>query len=278
MKIGIFAKTFAEATPLEVLTKAGRAGYEVVQYNMACSGLGPLPLAVKQMDAEAVRAASAETCIAIAAVSATYNMIHPDRSERERGRRSFEAIASSARCMGTRLLTVCTGSCDAHDQWRPHPDNSSVAAWEEMCGEFRLLLTIAEKYDVNIGVEPELANVVNSAERARRLIDALGSDRLRIVFDPANLFEVESLERRKALIEDAIYLLQDRISLAHAKDRRENGQFAIAGTGVLDYSHYLATLQRYGFDGALIAHGLAAKDAEGVAGFLHKLTGVETHA
>lgn len=277
MKLGIFAKTFEGATPLPVLSSARSAGYDAVQYNMACSGLGSLPLSISEEAGEAVYAAAVETGVAIASVSATYNMIHPGLAERERGRRSFEAIAGSAHRMGTALLTVCTGSRDANDQWRHHPDNQGIAAWRELCNELSLLLAIAEKHDVVIGIEPELANVVSSAARARELIDTFQSIRIRIVLDPANLFEIESPERQKYLIEDAISLLEDSIALAHAKDRRADGRFATAGKGVLDFSHYLAVLGRSGFSGALIAHGLAADEAAEVAIFLRaELGAVDT--
>jgi sugar phosphate isomerase/epimerase len=279
MKLGIFARTFAGSTPLEVLTAARRAGYQAVQYNMACSGLSPLPLEISDETAAAVHLASVKTGVAIAALSATYNMIDPSLSKREEGRRSFAAIAASAHRMGARLLTVCTGSRDPHDQWRYHPDNSGAEAWRQMCKEFELLLVIAERYDVMLGVEPELANVVNSAQRARELIDAFDNERIRIVFDAANLFEIESPERRKMLVERAVALLGDRISLAHAKDRLADGRFATAGTGVLDYHHFLGALQRAGFDGPLITHGLTANEADRVAGFLKaELAAIEISA
>jgi sugar phosphate isomerase/epimerase len=268
MKLGIFAKTFAGDTPLTVLLQARAAGYESVQYNMACSGLSSLPLEVSEEAAEAIAAAGAETGVAIAAVSATYNMVHPDLVEREKGRRSFAAIAAAAGRMGTRLLTLCTGSRDPDNQWRYHPDNASPAAWEQMCSEFRLLLVVADKRDILLGVEPELANVISSAQRARELIDTFSNDRIRIVFDPANLFEVETPERQKILIEEALDLLGGSIALAHAKDRLSDGSFATAGAGVLDYSHYLTALERSGFRGDLITHGLGPGEAKGVAAFL----------
>ncbi len=268
MKLGVFAKTFEGASPEAVLASAGRAGYETVQYNMACSGLGPLPLTTTGDIADAVYAAAMATGVRIEAVSATYNMIHPDPGERERGRGSFAAIAAVAHRMGTRLLTVCTGTRDAHDQWRCHPANSGSAAWDEMCKEFGILLEIADEHDVLIGVEPELANVVNSAERARELLDTFGNRRIRIVFDAANLFDVADSKTQKALIENAADLLGDSIALAHAKDRLADGRFAPAGTGVLDYRHYLAVLKKSGFRGSLIAHGMASGQAEGVALFL----------
>lgn len=271
MKLGIFAKTFAGDTPLEVLRATADAGYVSVQYNMACSGIGALPETVEPAVEDAVLEASRQTGVEIAAVSATYNMIHPVPSVREAGRRSFGAIAASAHRMGTRLLTVCTGSADAQDQWRYHPDNSTEAAWLEMCREFEQLIEIADHYNVLIGVEPELANVISSARRARKLMDEMASSHIRIVLDPANLFEQETPEKRKAIIEKAVQLLADRLEMAHAKDRNPDGSFATAGKGVIDFRHFIATLRSVGFDGSVVAHGLEASEAVGIARFLQAI-------
>ena len=268
MKIGIFAKTFAGTSALAVLDAARAAGFAAAQYNMACSGLDALPVAIDGASAQAVRAAAKATGVGIAAVSATYNMIHPDLAERGKGRRAFAAIAASARAMGTRLVTICTGSRDARDQWRRHPDNAGGEAWRDMLAEFERLLVVAERCDIDIGVEPELVNVVNSADLARALIDEMRSERIKIVLDPANLFEVAAASERAALVEHAVDALSGHIALAHAKDRYADGRFAAAGQGVIDFAHFLTTLHRAGFDGAVVAHGLSADAAPGVARFL----------
>ena len=268
MRVGIFAKTFPGETPGDVMRAARDAGYSSVQYNFACSGLGALPTAISSEAVIAISAASKETGVDVAAVSATYNMIHPDGALRDKGRRSFEAIAAIARTIGAPLLTVCTGSRNAADQWSGHPANHSPEAWLDMIDEFRRLIAIADDYDVLIGVEPELANVVNSADQARRLMDNLENERIRIVFDPANLFETEDDQRRGEIIDKAIDLLGDRIAIAHAKDRNPDGSFATAGKGTIDYPRYLASLRAAGFTGDLITHGLSASEAAGVATFL----------
>ncbi len=277
MRAGIFAKTFAGTTPDVVLAAARDAGYASVQYNFACSGLGPLPEVIPDAVVAAIRDASAKTGVAIAAISATYNMIHPDIGTRDAGRRSFAEIASVAHRAGSNLLTVCTGSRDAADQWRDHPDNQGTEAWQDMIAEFGHLLAIAERHDVFVGVEPELANVINSAAQARRLIDTMASERIRIVLDPANLFEHEDTDTRDRIIDEAIDLLKDSIAIAHAKDRHPDGSFATAGKGVIDYPRYVAALKRAGFDGDVITHGLSAAEAPGVAAFLAPLFAPEGH-
>ncbi len=270
MKLGIFAKTFDALDAQTALTRAREAGYEAVQYNMACSGIASLPTEISGEVARAVGRAMEDTGVGIAAVSATYNMIHPNPAERERGRRSFRTIAAAAHRMGTDLITLCTGTRDPADAWRFHPDNADAAAWGDLCKEFELLLPIAEQFDVALGVEPELANVVSSAQKARQLLDTFKTERIRIVFDAANLLETASAGEQRLIIESAAGLLAESIALAHAKDRRADGGFVAAGKGVLDYRHYLGVLRKSGFDGCLIAHGLDATEAHGVASFLRR--------
>ncbi|WP_037279447.1 sugar phosphate isomerase/epimerase family protein [Rubellimicrobium mesophilum] len=268
MRLGVFAKTFAGETPGEVLSAAKAAGFDCVQYNMACSGLGALPRVVPAEAVEAVRAATEATGIGIAAVSATYNMIHPDPSVRATGRAAFEAIAGAARGMGTGIVTVCTGSLDAEDQWRSHPENGSGEAWEDFLAEMRLLLPVAERSGVVIGVEPEMANVVSSAARAREMLDAFPGAPIGIVLDPANLFEDLGGFRDGAVVDEAVEMLADRIVMAHAKDRDPGRRFVAAGSGVVDFGRFLGGLRRAGFDGAVVTHGLSAGEAPGVARFL----------
>ena len=186
-RLGIFAKTFFGAVPVRVLSAARAAGFNTVQYNLACSGLGALPEAVSDDTAAEIARVSQQTGVALAAVSATYNMIHPDLAMRQAGRRSFAAIAAQAHFMGTDLLTLCSGSCDAQDQWRHHPDNNSAESWRVMISEFEKLIAIAEAQDIYLGVEPELANVVSSAAKARQLIDEMKSPRIRIAVSYTHL-------------------------------------------------------------------------------------------
>lgn len=268
MRLGIFAKSFAGNQPGAVMAATRAAGYGVVQYNMACSSLPSMPEAIPEGVAEAVQTAARDHDLEIAAVSATYNMIHPDPARRWRGHDSLEVIAGAAHRMGTRLLTLCTGTRDPDDQWRAHPDNASPQAWRDLITSLETALDIAERHDIDLGIEPELGNVIASAAKARSLIDEMASPRLKIILDPANLFETAAPAEQRRLISEAVDLLADRIVMAHAKDRDTAGGFATAGKGVLDYDHYLACLVRIGFDGPLVTHGLAADEAAEVAAFL----------
>ncbi|MBY5402936.1 sugar phosphate isomerase/epimerase [Rhizobium laguerreae] len=268
MKLGIFAKTFEGTEPLTVLNSVAGAGFTCAQYNMACSGLLSMPEIITEAQARAVGEAARSSGVEIVAVSGTFNMIHPDPAMREAGLRRLATLAEGCAGMSTALITLCTGTRDPIDQWKAHADNDTPEAWRDLLEAMGAAIEIAERYDVNLGIEPELANVVNSAEKAHRLIAALKSPRIKIVLDPANLFEVATLDKQRSIVSSSIDLLADRIVMAHAKDRNPDGSFATAGKGVLDYAHYLGRLKAIGFNGSLVTHGLSASEATGAATFL----------
>lgn len=268
MKLGIFAKTFEGMQPSVVLDATAVAGFAAAQYNMACSGLAAMPDVIDEAQALAVTEAARKAGVEISAVSGTYNMIHPDRAVREAGHRRLAVLAQRSHAMSTRLITLCTGTRDPQDQWKEHPDNDTPEAWRDLLEAMSTAVEIADRHDVELGIEPELANVINSAKKARRLIDEMQSPRIRIVLDPANLFETATLAEQRDIVSASIDLLADRIVMAHAKDRNPDGSFATAGKGVLDYDHYLGRLKAIGFEDSLITHGLGADEAEGVARFL----------
>jgi sugar phosphate isomerase/epimerase len=275
-RLGIFAKTFPGVTAEAVLAAARDAGYGCVQFNLACCGLPPMPDALPPGTAAAIQAASTETGVAIAALSGTYNMIHPDPAVRARGLRRLALLLSEARAMGTSLVTLCTGTRDPEDQWRRHPDNDTPGAWADVVTEMEKAAALAERFEVDLGIEPEHANVVSTAERAARLLREVPSKRLRIVLDPANLIEDAAVEPRpggtrrvqQAVFAEACDLLADRIAMAHAKDRDAAGEVVAAGTGIIDFDAFFAHLAQAGFAGPVVTHGLAAADAASVARFL----------
>jgi sugar phosphate isomerase/epimerase len=270
MRLGIFAKTFDGAEPGIVLAAVSAAGFSAAQYNMACSGLASMPGAIPSDVTSAVKSSATTHGVKIVALSGTYNMVHPDLGMRECGHRRLEALAAAASALPTRLITLCTGTRDAEDQWRAHPDNNTPGAWTDLLTSMETAVAIADRHNVDLGIEPELANVVNSAAKARLLIEEIASPRLKIVLDPANLFEAETIDRQRDIVSAAIELLADRIVMGHAKDRTATGVFATAGKGVLDYPHYLARLKAVGFDGSLMTHGLKAYEASEVAAFLRR--------
>lgn len=273
MQVGIFAKTFSGNNATDVLNAVRAAGYGCTQFNMACVGLPTMPDAIPDTIVSAIGDAGKESGVILSALSATYNMIHPDRAERDTGMRRLAVVADAARALRIPLVTLCTGTRDPHDQWRHHPDNAQPEAWADLTLEMERALAIAEAAGVDLGIEPEQANVVTSVREAVRLIERLGSPRLRIVLDPANLFERATRDEARKIVADAVDLAGGAIAMAHAKDRDAEGRFVAAGEGVVDFPDFVARLRAVGFNGPLVTHGLTAAQAPGVAAFLTGLVG-----
>jgi sugar phosphate isomerase/epimerase len=123
---------------------------------------------------------------------------------------------------------------------------------------------------VILAFEPEVNNVVDSAQKARRLMDEVGSPHLKVTMDAANIFHAGDLARMSEVLDEAFALIGRDIVLAHAKDLSHDGDAGheAAGHGKLDYDRYLSLLHVYGFRGPLLLHGLSEAQIPGCVAFL----------
>ena len=273
MQLGIFAKVFQGGDVDAVLDAVVEHGFEVVHFNMACAGLESMPEEISEEVASKVRNSLVNHRLAWCGLSATFNTTHPGRTEREKGIRRFKALAGKARYMGTDFLSLCTGTRNTRSMWKHHPENGTEEAWGDLVETMALLLEIAGEFDLRLGIEPEINNVVDSPERALRLLNELDSPRLRVIMDPANIFRFEDIPRMNGVLKNAFGLLGPYISIAHAKDVIcENPlRYGAAGTGVLDYSLYIELLRESGYAGPLVLHSLSEQEVPASRKYLKSL-------
>ncbi|MBI2927334.1 MAG: sugar phosphate isomerase/epimerase [Verrucomicrobia bacterium] len=270
MHLGIFAKTFARPTLAETLNAVAAHGLRCVQFNFACAGLPSMPDRIDPALADVIRREFDARRITMAAVSGTFNMIHPDPQHRRNGLRRLRGIASVCARLGASVITLCTGTRDPQDMWQHHPDNATPAAWRDLRATMTEALAAAAEFNVTLAVEPEVNNIVASARHARRLLDELNSPHLKIIMDAANLLRPDDLPRQRAIVDEAFDLLGRDLVLAHAKEisaAGHPGDLAL-GTGVLDWPHVLSALRRAGFAGPLIMHGFSEAAAPASVAFL----------
>ena len=270
MEIGIFAKTYARPSLADTLDAVLASGLRVVQFNMACAGLPSRPDTIPPERAASIRRELVARDMRMAAVSGTFNVIHPDHAARALGMRRLRTLAAACYAMGTSVITLSTGTRDPQDMWRAHPQNASAAAWQELLDAMRQIAAIGAEFGVTMAFEPEVSNVVDSARKARRLLDELGSPHVKVVMDGANLFHAGELPEMASILDEAFALLGADIALAHAKDLSHDGEAGheAAGQGLLDYPRYLYLLARSGYAGSLILHGLAEAQVTGCVRFL----------
>jgi sugar phosphate isomerase/epimerase len=270
MLLGIFAKTFVRPTVEGVIDAVRAHVLSCVQFNMACAGLPSMPERIDAAVCNRIRRAAAVRGVTLAAVSGTFNMIDPDPEKRRAGLKRLRVLVGACKQLGAPVVTLCTGTRDPEDMWRRHPDNDGEAAWHDLLDSMRIAVGAAEEAGVTLAFEPEVANVVDTARKGRRLLDEIGSPRLKVVMDGANLFHAGDLARMRDVLDEAFTLLGPDIALAHAKDLTHDGEagHAAAGTGRLDYDHYLALLRSAGYAGPLILHGLNEEQVAASVAFL----------
>ncbi|MEM8900363.1 MAG: sugar phosphate isomerase/epimerase [Bacteroidota bacterium] len=169
-KLGLFSKMFSGESPNTILEKVCTHGFHQLHINWELMGHSPLPYYIQEEEVAALQRSLSERNMKVASISCTYNMIHPHRKELIAGRKGVEAAASVAYLLGKPLLSLCTGTLNTDDKWASHPENFSEKAWEAFCRELDILLEIAEKYEVRLGIEPEYTNVIHNTEKALKLL------------------------------------------------------------------------------------------------------------
>jgi sugar phosphate isomerase/epimerase len=269
MKIGIFAKTFCRPTIDELFQAIASCRIYSVQFNMSCAGLDTFPEDVSPELIQRITEAAEQAAIELSALSGTFNMAHPDPAVRRGGFKKFAILCEVAARLRVPVVTLCTGSRDAANMWKWHPDNDSKEAWNDMVRAIEAALIAAEKNNLILAFEPESENVTNSSSRGRKLLDELRNPRLRIVIDPANL--ISPKRNQKEVLDEAFTLLGDAIVIAHAKDRNNDFKACAAGKGILDFEYYLQGLKKIGFTGPLIMHGLEEEDVAFSRDFLQRI-------
>lgn len=270
MQIGIMSGTFSRSTLEEELDAVANQGLSCMQFDLSSAGIYPVPDHVDEEVCDRIHNEMNARKLTMVAVNGMYNMIHPDLEQRREGLRKISALASVCTRLGTSVIALCTGTRNPRMMWLPHPDNDSPEAWKDLVASMKQVLQIAEEYEITLAFEPEVANVVDSAKKARRLIDELGSPRLKVIMDGANIFHTGELPRMGEILDEALDLLGEDIVFAHAKDLDHDGDAGhlAAGKGLLDYSQYLSLLSDLGFDVPLILHGLNETQVDECVAFL----------
>jgi sugar phosphate isomerase/epimerase len=278
MRPAIFAKTFARASVSECLQAVHDAGLTAAQFNLAVAGLPTIPVEeVPDAVVAQIRAAAEESGVTLSAISGTFNAAHPDPAVRADFVRRFPLLCRAAQRLGVPIITLSSGSRDADDLWRWHPDNSTPTAWQDSRDTLGRIAAIAADHGLIAAVEPEHSNVVSTAALGVRMREQVGSPALEFVYDAANLLDTalfgadvyddaafdgaafdDAAARRQ--ISSDIAALAPNIALAHAKELAAGREQAPAGRGWLPWRHIVEELHVHGYQGAFVIHGLAEAD------------------
>lgn len=259
IRVGIFARTFNGPNLDAVLDAVVRHGVDVVQFNLSCAGLATVPETLEPDECDQIRAAFSTRRLEMVAISGTYNTVDADRSRRESMTIRAIQLIRSAPKLGTHMVTLCSGSRDPLDMWRAHEDNNSAESWRDLLQTLEQLLPVAEASGVTLGIEPEGGNVINSAKKARKLLDDIRSPAVRIILDGANLWNHFSPISLEDTLREAFELIGAEVALVHAKEIRTaaHGTLNSIGSGRMNWNMYFDLIKSIRFNGPIVIHNVA---------------------
>lgn len=269
MKPGIMSRSFSSPTLDEELDAVVAHGITCMQFDLSSAGIPSLPDQIDDAVCSKIHQAFKTRDLTMVGVNAFFNMIHPDPQHRETGLKNLDVLAAACEKLGTSVIALATGS--RHKvMWFPHQDNDTPEAWKDLLDCMGRAVEIAEKHNVTLAFEPEMANVCHSAQKARQLLDEISSPNLKIVMDGANIFHTGELQRMAEILDEAFSLLGDDIVFAHGKDLDKDGAAGQlpAGKGALDYSRYLSLINNLDPNMPVILHGLKDDDVAACVAFL----------
>lgn len=176
----------------------------------------------------------------VAVLGCYLNLAHPDPAQLAAIQSKYFGHIRVAALMGAGVVGTETGAPNA--AYKTDANTHSEEALDAFIRGLAPVVECAEHYGVSVAIEPVWKHIVYSPERARRVIEAIASPNLRIIFDPVNLLYPGNIDEKAQVIGEAIEKLGDHIAVVHLKDFIPDGddlKSIAAGTGQMDYTEIL---------------------------------------
>ena len=176
----------------------------------------------------------------VAVLGCYLNLAHPDPDKLKEIQSRYYGHLRVASLLGAGVVGTETGAPNA--QYKMDANTHSEEALETFIRGLAPVVERAEKCGVTMAIEPVWKHIVYSPDRAVKVLEAIQSPNLRIIFDPVNLLYPGNLDERDKVIGEAMEKLCDRIAVVHLKDCVPDGddlKSIAAGTGVMDYREIL---------------------------------------
>jgi len=177
----------------------------------------------------------------LAVLGCYLNLTHPDEAAYRDILRRYRAHIQLARWMNAGCVGTETGNPNAAYTYDPARSHTPEAL-EMFMRRVAPVVECAENFGVTLAIEPVYTHIVHDGKAARKVLDTIRSDNLKIILDPVNLLHPDNVDRRDDVIREAIDLLGEDVVIIHMKDyqRGENKLVSMAcGLGEMDYTDIL---------------------------------------
>lgn len=165
------------------------------------------------------------------------NLAHPDPEKLKAIQDEYRAHIRFASLLGAGVVGTETGCPNA--EYKTCPENKTDEALNTFIKNLIPVVEYAEKCGVILAIEPVVRHIVYDPKAARKVLDAIPSPNLGIIFDPVNLLEYYNYKDQVDICREAIELLHEDIMMIHIKDfmpAPDHLDSMAAGLGMMDYT------------------------------------------
>ncbi len=238
MKIGVVSRSFPEMTQYEAAEFMKNNGFTHTELCMNgpdhkiwnYNGISDIESVGKDEFMAIVNNYRASG-IEVTALGVFTNLLEEDDEKRNANLESFYRHIEYAAMAGIPYVST---ECGFDPSSRGVRADLYESRFDRLKDSLAKILAYCEKYDIAVALEPCVIDVVPSAKRMSDLIEQLGSDRLKVLLDPANLIANSSEE-------DMFYYLSEHVAYFHGKDRKVNdAKGRVVGDGDIMWSTFLS--------------------------------------
>ena len=192
-------------------------------------------------------------------VSSTQELNHPKESQRLAVVDDFRRAANTAVALGTNHVNLVvpypSGATMRPNTFRAPSDKFSLGIpadyswrddWARYTDSMHRCVETAEKLGLRLSIECFPYTICSTPYAWMKLIEELDSESFGIQLDTAHLMN------QKHDVIQAVHMTRDRIFNVHCKDTDGMARGNIPpGSGVIDYTEFIAALRTVGYDGVL---------------------------
>jgi sugar phosphate isomerase/epimerase len=226
------------------------------------------PLEAEAADVKRVGQSFKDGGLEIAQLNGWYeSLCNYDNGLRAQGIAGMSALARIGAAMQAPSVYVRPGGHNPAGHWYAHPENHTQRTFDLVVDSLKQVCRVGEQDGVFIAVEGHVLSCLDTPQRIRELVDAVGSPALKFNYDPVNFTgSVKQVHDTRIILAQLKELMGPFTVAAHAKDCALGDELVlhikevVPGTGTMNYEMFMKDFQELAPDGFFIIEHLP--DAE----------------
>lgn len=217
IQVGIFTGYFPYS--LEETAKRIRAlNFNTVQLDVVFKDMQTGPGELNPAKCKKIRDTFRDYNLPVCCVSGYTNLVHPDPARRRANLDRLKELIHFANELGSPYVISETGTFDPDSDWVAHPNNKTEDGYQQCLDVIGDLVHYARSQGAYFLAETYVNNVIGSVEEVLRLFSDINDDRLGLLMDPTNYFEVHNIDKIDETLNSIFNALSPHVKISHAKD------------------------------------------------------------